>query len=412
MESLLARQRPEDIFTLDDSIGEGTYATVYKALDKTTHKHVALKKVEFDDEDTLMAIVKEIQVMKACTHPNVVGYFNTYLASEGTLLISMELCESGSLASILKSLKHGLSEEQVSFVLYESLKGLAHLHKNKVIHRDIKAGNILITSKGEVKLADFGVSANLEATMNKRNTSIGTPFWMAPEVIQQEGYSFEADIWSLGITAIELIEMKPPLSSIHPMRALFQIPSNLPPELKEKEKFSSEMNDFIATCLTKDHTKRPLCDVLLKHPLMIKASKLPKDYLVFLLREVEKGPVSGMNTPTHNSLQSDDLLRKPELKRYVRKTEKKEEPKPAEESDEEEYGTMVVKDKKKDQDQNESDEEEYGTMVVKKEKPKAKKEESSDDGDYGTMVVKKPKTDQKEDDAEEEEWEEYSEYED
>jgi len=155
--------------------------------------------------------------------------------------------------------------------LKDALKGLVYLHSLRKIHRDIKAGNILLNAKGESKLADFGVSGQLSDTMAKRQTVIGTPFWMAPEVIQEVGYDVKADIWSLGITAIELAEGKPPYSNIHPMRAIFMIPSRPPPKLTDPDKWSSEFNEFVAKCLIKNPEQRPTSTDMLKHSFIAKA---------------------------------------------------------------------------------------------------------------------------------------------
>jgi len=168
-----------------------------------------------------------------------------------------------------------LTEDQIAVVMHYVLSGLKYLHQEqRKIHRDIKAGNILLGKKGEAKLGDFGVSGQLSDTMAKRQTVIGTPFWMAPEVIQEVGYDVRADIWSLGITCIEMAEMQPPYSNIHPMRAIFMIPSRPPPRLTEPDKWSSEFNDFVAKCLTKNPDERSSTDDLLKHPFMKRAKNL------------------------------------------------------------------------------------------------------------------------------------------
>ncbi|NXS78605.1 MYO3A protein, partial [Erpornis zantholeuca] len=183
------------------------------------------------------------------------------------------LCNGGSVTDLVKGfLKRGerMNELIIAYILREALMGLQHLHENKTIHRDIKGNNILLTTEGGVKLVDFGVSAQLTSTRLRRNTSVGTPFWMAPEVIaceQQLDSSYDArcDAWSLGITAIELGDGDPPLADLHPMRALFKIPRNPPPTLQQPELWSPEFNDFINKCLTKDYEKRPTVSTLLQH---------------------------------------------------------------------------------------------------------------------------------------------------
>jgi len=174
----------------------------------------------------------------------------------------------GSVSDLMRITDEVLTEDQISVVVKDSLKGLVYLHSMRKIHRDIKAGNILLNDKGESKLADFGVSGQLSDTMAKRQTVIGTPFWMAPEVIQEVGYDVKADLWSLGITVIEMAEGKPPYSNIHPMRAIFMIPSRPPPKLTEPDKWSKDMNDFVAKCLTKNPEQRPTATELLKHPFI------------------------------------------------------------------------------------------------------------------------------------------------
>eukprot|EP00824_Muranothrix_gubernata_P024162 TRINITY_DN6918_c0_g1_i2.p1 TRINITY_DN6918_c0_g1~~TRINITY_DN6918_c0_g1_i2.p1 ORF type:complete len:379 (-),score=80.67 TRINITY_DN6918_c0_g1_i2:42-1178(-) len=188
--------------------------------------------------------------------------------------IVMELCGAGSVGDLMKATDAPLEEEQISATLQATLKALSYLHSYKKIHRDVKAGNILLTNKGEAKLADFGVSTGY-STLTKRKTIIGTPFWMAPEVIQEAEHDSKADIWSLGITAIELAETVPPHSDVHPMRAIFMIPSRPPPILSTPDDWSEEFRDFIAACLVKDPSKRPSAEVLLNHPFVTKSKGQP-----------------------------------------------------------------------------------------------------------------------------------------
>ena len=186
----------------------------------------------------------------------------------------MEYCGAGSILDIMKlrgyhqglpkGVTKNLSEDEISTVLSDTLKGLEYLHLNKKIHRDIKAGNILLSSKGQVKLADFGVAAQLTETMAKRNTRQGSPFWMAPEVIQEIGYDYSADIWSLGITALEMAEGIPPYGEIHMMRAIFMIPSKPPPSFREPDKWSSNFIDFVSRCLMKNPEERLKASELLQ----------------------------------------------------------------------------------------------------------------------------------------------------
>ncbi|GBP38165.1 hypothetical protein EVAR_80451_1 [Eumeta japonica] len=177
----------------------------------------------------------------------------------------MEYCGAGSVSDIIRLRKKTLTEDEIATVLCDTLKGLEYLHRRRKIHRDIKAGNILLNTEGHAKLADFGVAGQLTDTMAKRNTVIGTPFWMAPEVIQEIGYDCVADIWSLGITALEMAEGKPPYGDIHPMRAIFMIPTKPPPSFREPDKWSPEFIDFVSQCLVKNPEERATADYLLQH---------------------------------------------------------------------------------------------------------------------------------------------------
>lgn len=177
----------------------------------------------------------------------------------------MEYCGAGSVSDIMRLRKKTLSEDEISTILSDTLKGLEYLHLRRKIHRDIKAGNILLNSEGHAKLADFGVAGQLTDTMAKRNTVIGTPFWMAPEVIEEIGYDTVADIWSLGITALEMAEGKPPYGDIHPMRAIFMIPTKPPPSFREIDRWNPEFIDFVSLCLVKNPEERATATDLLQH---------------------------------------------------------------------------------------------------------------------------------------------------
>lgn len=198
----------------------------------------------------------------------------------------MEFCGGGSISDICKLLDRGLQEWQIAIICREALKGLKYLHKMYKIHRDIKGANILLTDKGQVKLADFGVSAKLFGTFSQRNTFVGTPYWMAPEVILEEHYDGRADIWSLGITAIEMAEMFPPNSDVHPMRVLLMVQKNATPRLKQRDKWSPEFHDFLQKCFIRDPKARPTAEMLLKHPFVTNCR--PKALLSELVQESRK----------------------------------------------------------------------------------------------------------------------------
>ncbi|XP_065212760.1 serine/threonine-protein kinase 3-like [Planococcus citri] len=260
-EESLTRQ-PEEVFDIICKLGEGSYGSVYKALHKESGQVLAIKQVPVDTE--LHEIIKEISIMQQCDSPYVVKYYGSYFKNTD-LWIVMEYCGAGSVSDIMRLRKKTLSEDEIATILSDTLKGLEYLHLRKKIHRDIKAGNILLNTEGHAKLADFGVAGQLTDTMAKRNTVIGTPFWMAPEVIQEIGYDCVADIWSLGITALEMAEGKPPYGDIHPMRAIFMIPTKPPPSLRELDKWSPEFIDFVNRCLVKNPEERASASDMLQH---------------------------------------------------------------------------------------------------------------------------------------------------
>lgn len=260
-EESLTRQ-PEEVFDIICKLGEGSYGSVYKALHKESGQVLAIKQVPVDTD--LQEIIKEISIMQQCDSPYVVKYYGSYFKNTD-LWIVMEYCGAGSVSDIMRLRKKTLTEDEIATVLSDTLKGLEYLHLRRKIHRDIKAGNILLNSEGHAKLADFGVAGQLTDTMAKRNTVIGTPFWMAPEVIQEIGYDCVADIWSLGITALEMAEGKPPYGDIHPMRAIFMIPTKPPPSFREPDKWSAEFIDFVSVCLVKNPEERATATDLLSH---------------------------------------------------------------------------------------------------------------------------------------------------
>lgn len=260
-EESLTRQ-PEEVFDIICKLGEGSYGSVYKALHKESGQVLAIKQVPVDTD--LQEIIKEISIMQQCDSPYVVKYYGSYFKNTD-LWIVMEYCGAGSVSDIMRLRKKTLSEDEIATILCDTLKGLEYLHRRRKIHRDIKAGNILLNTEGHAKLADFGVAGQLTDTMAKRNTVIGTPFWMAPEVIQEIGYDCVADIWSLGITALEMAEGKPPYGDIHPMRAIFMIPTKPPPSFREPDQWSPEFIDFVSQCLVKNPEERATAEYLLTH---------------------------------------------------------------------------------------------------------------------------------------------------
>lgn len=265
---------PTDLFDLIEVVGTGTYGQVYKGRHKKTGQMTAIKILDLiEDEEEEIKV--EVDVLKDHSrHENITSFYGIYLVKTASteddkLWLAMEFCGGGSITDLCKNLlPRKLPEQVFQFVMHETLKALVYLHANGIVHRDVKGQNILITDEGNIRLIDFGVSAQMKENQQKRNTFIGTPYWMAPEVIATDTqddawYDQRSDIWSLGITAIEIATTEPPLSNIHPMRALFLIPRNKAPELPDKKKWSRDLHQFVAACLEKDFQKRSTAEELL-----------------------------------------------------------------------------------------------------------------------------------------------------
>jgi serine/threonine-protein kinase 24/25/MST4 len=287
------------------------------SVDKRSGQAVAIKIIDIESaEDEVEDIIQEIAILSELQSPYVTKYYGSY-AKGAELWIVMEFCSGGSCADLMKP---GLiGEEYIAIIVRELLLGLDYLHSDKKLHRDVKGGsrnidtdsrglantraaaNVLLSSNGQVKLADFGVSGQLSATMTKKNTFVGTPFWMAPEVIKQSGYDHKADIWSLGITALELANGEPPYADIHPMKVLFLIPKNPPPRLEGN--FTKQFKDFIEVCLQRDPKDRPAARDLLKHPFIRRAKKTT--YLTELIERYSRWSATHKGGDDQDALDDD-----------------------------------------------------------------------------------------------------------
>ncbi|KAI4381391.1 hypothetical protein MLD38_007463 [Melastoma candidum] len=319
MPESITNEDPTVKYELLTELGKGSYGAVYKARDKKTSELVAIKVISLcEGEEGYEEIRGEIEMLQQCNNPNVVRYLGSYQGEE-YLWIVMEYCGGGSVADLMNVTEKPLEEYQIAYICREALKGLSYLHSIFKVHRDIKGGNILLTEQGEVKLGDFGVAAQLTRTMSKRNTFIGTPHWMAPEVIQENRYDGKVDVWALGVSAIEMAEGLPPRASVHPMRVLFMISIEPAPMLEDKEKWSLVFHDFIAKCLTKEPRSRPTASEMLKHKFIEKcqwsaSAMLPKiEEARKIKASMEQLPAAPVMTPQFNDDYGDTIPSKPPL---------------------------------------------------------------------------------------------------
>ncbi|XP_046521693.1 serine/threonine-protein kinase 10 [Equus quagga] len=263
---------PNEVWEIVGELGDGAFGKVYKAKNKETGALAAAKVIETKSEEELEDYIVEIEILATCDHPYIVKLLGAYFY-DGKLWIMIEFCPGGAVDAIMLELDRGLTEPQIQVVCRQMLEALNFLHGKRIIHRDLKAGNVLMTLEGDIRLADFGVSAKNLKTLQKRDSFIGTPYWMAPEVVMCETmkdtpYDYKADIWSLGITLIEMAQIEPPHHELNPMRVLLKIAKSDPPTLLTPSKWSLEFRDFLKTALDKNPETRPSAAQLLEHPFV------------------------------------------------------------------------------------------------------------------------------------------------
>ncbi|XP_001497765.1 STE20-like serine/threonine-protein kinase isoform X2 [Equus przewalskii] len=302
---------PEEFWEIIGELGDGAFGKVYKAQNKETNVLAAAKVIDTKSEEELEDYMVEIDILASCDHPNIVKLLDAFYY-ENNLWILIEFCAGGAVDAVMLELERPLTESQIQVVCKQTLEALNYLHDNKIIHRDLKAGNILFTLDGDIKLADFGVSAKNTRTIQRRDSFIGTPYWMAPEVVMCETskdrpYDYKADVWSLGITLIEMAEIEPPHHELNPMRVLLKIAKSEPPTLAQPSKWSSTFKDFLKKCLEKNVDSRWNTSQLLQHPFVTVDSNKPIRELIAeakaeVTEEVEDGKEEDDEEETENSL--------------------------------------------------------------------------------------------------------------
>lgn len=297
---------PAQEFQLLQPLGVGSYGWVYKAYHQATGSIVAVKRVPLNEYDSIANCVKELEILEACKSAHIVA-FNSAHIKDNELWISMEYCAGGSVKDIVRLRGKPFDEAVIAALMFSALKGLVYLHKHKMIHRDVKADNILLDDDGRAKIADFGVSAKLLSTYASKNTFIGTPFWMSPEILHKHAYTAKTDIWSLGITAIELAEGEPPYANSYPWLAMEKIKKHPPRGLSEPGRWSQEFNDFLRLCLTLDPDERPTSEDLLEDNFIRRGAQSERRVLRNLFRathslvEKQRQNVGGRASPPRGS---------------------------------------------------------------------------------------------------------------
>lgn len=265
LKTVVNNKDPTPLFKVIEKAGQGASGAVYLAINKESGRKVAIKQMDLNLQPRKELIINEILVMKDSQHKNIVNFLDSYLRNNSDLWVIMEYMEGGSLTEVIENNEFKLSEKQIAIICLETLKGLQHLHRKHIIHRDIKSDNVLLDARGNVKITDFGFCAKLTDQRNKRATMVGTPYWMAPEVVKQKEYDEKVDVWSLGIMTIEMIEGEPPYLNEEPLKALYLIATNGTPKLKKPELLSDSIKKFLSICLCVDVRYRALTDELIQH---------------------------------------------------------------------------------------------------------------------------------------------------
>ncbi|KAI9295802.1 Pkinase-domain-containing protein [Neoconidiobolus thromboides FSU 785] len=280
LKTIVSKKDPNTIYTKIKKVGQGASGSVYVARNNISNLKVAIKEMDLSNQPRKELIVNEILVMKESQHPNIVNYLDSFLVGRNDLWVVMDFMEGGALTDVIEA--NAMTEKQIATICLETCKGLEHLHSRNIIHRDIKSDNVLLDIHGNVKITDFGFCARLSESHSKRATMVGTPYWMAPEVVKQKEYGPKVDIWSLGIMAIEMIENEPPYLDEEPLKALYLIATNGTPTLKHPELLSDELKSFLAVCLCVDVNSRATAPMLLTHDFLKKS--IPVSQLAPLLK--------------------------------------------------------------------------------------------------------------------------------
>ena len=386
---------PETEFDLIELIGQGNYGRVYKVIHKKTGKIYSAKIAYIEKTNEIESFKKEINILSQCNNQYIVHYYGSYIKGHQIWII-LEFCDGGSLYELIKILPRNLNEEEIASLIYMILKGLLFLHENKKIHRDVKSENILLTHEGIAKLADFGVSTQLMHSFSKKITKIGTPFYMSPEVIMQNKYDYKCDIWSLGITSIEMAEGEPPFSKVKGYWVLKKIITHPTKGLKNKEKWSKEFNDFVEKCLIYEPEKRPSAKELLEHPFIIKYNRGNK-----LIAELINNSMDDLEFYRKKILESDESEEEDKITEIIKnkntnkyKIEQKNNNNYNENYFSEvknESGSVIIKDNSSKNVLNVTDiVEETGTMInVDKEKNINSIKLNNIEEEQGSVVIKK-----------------------